>query len=487
MTFPNKVHGDLVINEGFDIVQQDPSFVLPFGFDGNNRYFVLSDVSLSSSTASPRDTATLRMYWSADNGTNWSELDSTHAPRIADDNGHGTSTGTGTGPAPGVFQFYNCCADPTAQIIYTVYWSTNFNLAVKSFHVNTLTASLGTWGTANVSSIQYFNVSNNDPIAISGFLIDFRLSDSSIQTAWEDTDVQNGTITVTGGGPVLAQPTQIWGANLGTGGWGARTLLSNRLSTASDTTWYRPLAIKADSSSRIHIFSERVPWVVSTGGGSPVGVPGLGTLVHWAIASDNTIGADTTIDFPLAGTLISGVGPPSLYSTNGTDTLGITYSIAVSTTTTSNIKTVVGRAAAATSPVWTLETLTNINNSYPGNERVQPADIIRLGSLDYITWGHNTSTSGVISEFDYITSTGIGGAWSTATQIGTFSFAGTDGIGNRVVAAAFSTSSSFAIAMPFGTFWGEGYWEQAISPPPPPAGQIFFIPQYIKRHNAPGH
>lgn len=228
-------------------------------------------------------------------------------------------------------------------------------------------------------------------------------------------------------------------------------------------------------------------------------IPG-GCLVQAAV---NIPGTNTTTLYHRAfGT--SGLGPIQTLATatSSNDLLesraGIRcinnnlYTAYITTDDTHGAGTIhVLRAVAGTAPTW--EDL---------NPSAIQSDIGTSDSLFYlmdfaVTSGTDIAAFATDGDADfetvvyaYVTSPGIGTAWSTANIIGTIDVTGSFQTDERLVAMSFG--SDLAISTPYGTAFssgfplGQGYWE--ITGTAPPVFRVVYIPsQYIKRHNAPGH
>jgi hypothetical protein len=82
----------------------------------------------------------LRAALTQDNGVTWAEQNAAGAPAIGDDGGGS--------PAPHTFRVFGACHDTVNRIIYAVFWSTGYKIAVKPFVISTKT-----WGATVTSAV----------------------------------------------------------------------------------------------------------------------------------------------------------------------------------------------------------------------------------------------------------------------------------------------------------------------------------------------
>src|SRR4029077_16111387 len=89
----------------------------------------------------------LRCYKSHDAGLTFAEQDAGNAPAIANDAGS---------PKPGTFTLWCSCYDAANKIIYSVFWTPGFTLAIKPFRIG-----VG-WGATVDSGLGYAFAQNFD-------------------------------------------------------------------------------------------------------------------------------------------------------------------------------------------------------------------------------------------------------------------------------------------------------------------------------------
>lgn len=390
--------------------------------DGTTTRFIFLIDSNTDPTA-----PVMRAFKTVDSGETWAEQDAGNAPVTGSDIGS---------PAPGLYQYYTTVrnGDLAVRDVYVIYWSINFLVTIKTFHMAT-----GLWGTAFESTLGY--LTSNQPTSINtGFGGAYRASDNSV---WFMVGTGQDSVSV----PAVGNRVNGAKFALSSTTWdGAYTALAAPTGTDNDHE-YLVTGMVTDSANNVHCFYTKIR----------NSFPIVGSAVfHQVIHTDGSLSTLQTIDTISSSLVFSGNAYPSIAA----DVILINYFDSALTVWK------VARADVSSTvdaPTWIIETPTAIQ----ATNHVSIMAVAQDSGIDFVFFA--VSVAGIVT-FSYIQSAGIGSPWSDpAVFIATFDNTGTPGI--QIGIGAAHHLSGWAITMEFspdGITEGQGYWEGAVAPPPPP-------------------
>ncbi len=531
MAFPNDIGNDNTIEAGgiASLNELGPSPPGPFSFDGTTRYYPLYDTVNFA----------VDMWKSVDTGTTWTKVDTASHP---------TTPGTQSNNR---YNYYNACVETASSLVHVVYWNTSSNIALISFDMaastwgsaNNSSLAYNTFGQGQNPHAFTISFRALDRAVWMGFLYGpgtaggatnkFVGAKAIVGGAWDaSVTTLGGTasdglyVSPMGMGTDTSDIVHYYFTQqyVGEGGTYAVTTVYNGATATFESvtilaggTGYRddPFIFTYNfapppgpDASIVFITATpsghsitSVTWDTTNTEVLNASTAGTGTsthpfggafgntiLYHRTIQTDDTltstqaISTNSAIGTGTTQTLyIAAMSMPTCTTSN---TLGFTIRENLLTSTFTNISFHAIRGSAASTPTWDITTISAINAAVAPQEFSDSYGLINIGGLDTIVYGYYLTTAFDVVEFDYVTSTGIGGAWSNGTLIGTVT-SPNSGIASFI---RFNTPGSLGFAFPFSTDSNQGlaYWE-LTGTAPPAVSRFYFIPQYIKRHNAPGH